>query len=395
MFSRRFPLGWTQRLPWITPPPREGVGGAAALGVAMVVLWRLTAAPAPVLQDAPLTAAQVEHIEQQLEDLEAGARPGHGWARGIPVRSLAAFLARHAGKGPMARRRAAVELLCRLPSPEVRQALVLAALQTGCPEQPRALQRAAELDREGTVLQLVQDLEPGRPMARRVHAAFALGTLQVSEATATLERLTTDTREVPFLRRACVAALAQLRPEGLPPLLTKLLEDPDPGVADQAERALASAYADLPEVREVLKERHVEPPTLVLDVPGENLARMITETSTRFRLDPRLVASVVEVESDFQRWARSSAGAQGLMQLMPETAADLGVKNAFDPVENLRGGSQYLRQMLDRFRHLDLALAAYNAGPTAVDRHRGIPPYPETRRYVRKVLDAYRRRRSS
>lgn len=345
--------------------------------------------------DTPLTAPQLERVEARIGDLAGGGDPqDRSWAQGLPTRSVADHLARRSGHGPMARRRAAIELLCRIPSREAREALVQAALQTGCPDQPRALRRAAELDREGTVLQLVQDLEPGRPMARRVHASFALGTLQASEATSTLERLAADTREVPFLRRACVAALAQLRPEGLPPLLTRLLEDPDPGVADQAERALASAYSDLPEVRNLLRDRHVEPPVLVLDVPGATLAAMITETSTRFRLDPRLVASVVEVESHFERWARSSAGALGLMQLMPETATDLGVENPFDPGENLQGGSRYLRQMLDRFRHLDLALAAYNAGPSAVERHGGIPPYPETRRYVQKVLTAYRRRRN-
>jgi soluble lytic murein transglycosylase-like protein len=338
----------------------------------------------------------LERIEAQLAAVEDQGEPlRRTWAQGLPPRSLAAFLARGAGSGPLPRRRAAITLLRRLASRDAREFLILAALQTGCPDQPQALQRAAELDREGTVLQLVHELEPSKPMARRVHAAFALGTLQVSEATGTLERLAADIREVPFLRRACVAALAQLRPEGLPPLLTRLLEDPDAGVADQAERALAHAYSDLPEVREVLRERNVEPPVLILDVPHATLAELITRTASRFRLDPRLVASVVEVESDFKRWARSSAGAQGLMQLMPQTAAYLGVKNPFDPAENIRGGSKYLRKLLDRFRHLDLALAAYNAGPTAVERHRGIPPYPETRRYIRKVLTAYRRRRNS
>lgn len=381
---------------WTPPAPREGVGGVAVLAVAALALWQVGRPPATIAPDAPLTTEQIERVESQLDVVESqGAPTRHGWAQGLPIRSLAKHLARVAGQGPLERRRAAIELLCRLTSRDVREALVQAALQTGCPEQPRALRRAAELDREGTVLQLVHDLEPTRPMSRRVHASFALGTLQASEATPTLERLAVDSQEVPFLRRACVAALAQLRPEGLPPLLTRLLEDKDPGVADQAERALASAYSDLPEVRSVLRARNVEPPTLVLDVPGETLAEIITRTSTRFRLDPRLVASVVEVESDFKRWARSSAGAQGLMQLMPETAAYLGVKNAFDPAENLRGGSQYLRQMLDRFRHLDLALAAYNAGPTAVERYRGVPPYPETRRYIQKVLTAYRRRRNS
>jgi soluble lytic murein transglycosylase-like protein len=99
-----------------------------------------------------------------------------------------------------------------------------------------------------------------------------------------------------------------------------------------------------------------------------------------------LVRAVIQVESDFDHLAVSSKGARGLMQLMPQTARDLGVSNAFDPRQNVFGGVRYLRQMLDQFRgDVALALAAFNAGPNAVVRYGGIPPYRETRMYVAKI----------
>jgi len=105
---------------------------------------------------------------------------------------------------------------------------------------------------------------------------------------------------------------------------------------------------------------------------------------------PALVKAVIAAESMFDSEAVSHAGAQGLMQLMPETSRALGVDDPFRPDENVRGGTAYLRAMLDRYGDFSRALAAYNAGPTAVDRHRGVPPYRETRDYVRRVLTYYR-----
>jgi soluble lytic murein transglycosylase-like protein len=113
----------------------------------------------------------------------------------------------------------------------------------------------------------------------------------------------------------------------------------------------------------------------------------IREHSNRHALRPDLVRAVIQVESGFNRWARSPKGAMGLMQLMPATARDLGVDDPYDPEENIRGGTRYLRQLIDKYDgNEELALAAYNAGSSAVDRHgRAVPPYRETRQYVKKV----------
>lgn len=113
----------------------------------------------------------------------------------------------------------------------------------------------------------------------------------------------------------------------------------------------------------------------------------IEEHAAAHRVRPELVRAVIQVESAFNPRARSYKGAMGLMQLMPETAADLGVTNAYDPEQNIRGGVAYLRQLLDKFGgNEELALAAYNAGPGAVTKYGdAIPPYRETQQYVDKV----------
>lgn len=116
---------------------------------------------------------------------------------------------------------------------------------------------------------------------------------------------------------------------------------------------------------------------------------IITGAALRHNLDPMLIKAVVKIESDFERYSISRKGARGLMQLMPDTARFMKVKNVFDPVDNIYGGTGYLRKMIDRFGDTRLALAAYNAGPTAVAKYQGIPPYTETQNYVRKVTAAY------
>jgi soluble lytic murein transglycosylase-like protein len=125
-------------------------------------------------------------------------------------------------------------------------------------------------------------------------------------------------------------------------------------------------------------------------VAGAPFAREIEATAARHGVDPRLVAAVVRVESGGYPKAVSAKGARGLMQLMPARASALGVKDAFDPAANLDGGVRHLRDLLARYGgDLSLALAAYNAGEEAVRLHGGVPPYRETRDYVRKVLALY------
>ncbi len=121
-----------------------------------------------------------------------------------------------------------------------------------------------------------------------------------------------------------------------------------------------------------------------------DLAGLIVDTARRHGLDPELVAAVVAVESGYRPDAVSPKGAQGLMQLMPGTAGELGVADAFDPAQNLDGGTRHLKALLARSGgNLRQALAAYNAGEGAVARHGGIPPYKETREYVERVLRRY------
>jgi len=164
--------------------------------------------------------------------------------------------------------------------------------------------------------------------------------------------------------------------------------------------------------RQVWSDHPINQPTAVYAVPGtreqfstrpvdsdraSEYESLVVEHATREALRPELVRAVIQVESGFNPRALSPKGAMGLMQLMPATARELGVRDAWDPADNIRGGTAYLRQLLDRYDgNEELALAAYNAGASAVDRSGGrIPAYRETRDYVRKVSSAAGRQQTS
>ncbi len=124
-------------------------------------------------------------------------------------------------------------------------------------------------------------------------------------------------------------------------------------------------------------------------MPGDTNS-MIAAAARKYNVDPRLAAAIAQTESGGNQEAVSPAGAVGVMQLMPETAAGLGV-NPYDKQQNIEGGVKYLRQMMDTFGgDVQKAIAAYNAGPQAVKDYNGVPPYRETQNYVNKVLDIYR-----
>ena len=129
------------------------------------------------------------------------------------------------------------------------------------------------------------------------------------------------------------------------------------------------------------------------------VGELIGHYAAMYDLEPALVRAVIKVESNFDANSVSHKGAQGLMQLIPETARDMQVDNPFSPEDNIRGGIRYLRLMLDQFNgDVELALAAYNAGPGTVRRHQGIPPFEETRNYVERVkkyLQYYRQGKGS
>jgi soluble lytic murein transglycosylase-like protein len=170
----------------------------------------------------------------------------------------------------------------------------------------------------------------------------------------------------------------------------------EPGNANFVEVSAAEIAAD--EFVEVPKAVQTTPhipasPQLPAKLTEAELHQLLASAGAEHDLDTDLLASVVRQESGGNAHAVSRTGARGLMQLMPKTAADLGVANSFAPSENIHGGTAYLDALLKRYHdNLALALAAYNAGPAAVDRWHGIPPYRETRAYVARIIHEFNRR---
>jgi Transglycosylase SLT domain len=129
-------------------------------------------------------------------------------------------------------------------------------------------------------------------------------------------------------------------------------------------------------------------------VDRRSLDEMVSGAGQRHQIDPDFINSVIRAESGFNNRAISKKGAQGLMQLMPQTASHLGVANSFDPNSNVEGGTKYLRELLEKYNYdVPKALAAYNAGPGRVDRYRGVPPYFETQTYVAKIIRDFNRKK--
>jgi len=168
-------------------------------------------------------------------------------------------------------------------------------------------------------------------------------------------------------------------------------------IGDTYKLTLKGGYAELPasEVVAIEPEEvfHSEPKPAFADIPYGNF---IVAAAKHHSVDADLIISVITAESKFNPKAISRKNARGLMQLLPETATRLGVKNIFDPEENIEAGTRYLRELLDRYNNdLTLALAAYNAGPQRVELYKSVPPFRETLSYVRRVQQTYTTRKSS
>ncbi len=131
------------------------------------------------------------------------------------------------------------------------------------------------------------------------------------------------------------------------------------------------------------------------DLSSEDFIELTRTYGSLYSIDPMLIRAMIEVESGFNPQAVSRAGAQGLMQIMPQTQKYLGLVSPFEPESNIEAGTRYFRYLMDRFQSVPLALAAYNAGPSRVEEYNGIPPFRETQEYVRRVLEIFEKHKNS
>jgi hypothetical protein len=139
----------------------------------------------------------------------------------------------------------------------------------------------------------------------------------------------------------------------------------------------------------------IPPPPLGTQAPQPPFTELVNAAASKYGVDANLISSVIEVESNFDPKAVSRKNARGLMQLLPETADHLGVKNVFDPAENIDGGTRYLKELMQKYNNdLTLTLAAYNAGPDRVQQYGTVPPFAETISYVRRVKTSYQKTKS-
>jgi soluble lytic murein transglycosylase-like protein len=183
-------------------------------------------------------------------------------------------------------------------------------------------------------------------------------------------------------------------------LITRLYVNPDgSSFVDVPTAEIDHIEAAPDESAPVIKTRtdqssNLSPTSNVSTKQAVDVNELVASVSGTYRLDPDLVNSVIRAESGFNVRAVSPKGAQGLMQLMPQTASHLGIQNAFDPQANVEGGTRYLRELLERY-NFDLikALAAYNAGPERVEQYGGVPPYYETKAYVARIVRDFNRKK--
>jgi len=257
---------------------------------------------------------------------------------------------------------------------------------------------AVDADFAGRMLR--RDLARTSPLAVRLAAVQGLMDDGSPASRAAVEALLADQSESPFVRREALKRLVDAPRWATAERLQALLPEDDDEIRRIAGRRLLALGPIDPTIRvHVLCALHWNDVNWFrgeIERAGQGtLDDVIRDLAVQYDLEPALVKAVIRTESNFDPQCVSRAGAQGLMQLMPVTARVVGVADPFDPRQNVEGGVRYLRRMLDRFGgNLRLALAAYNAGPTAVTKYGGVPPYPETKRYIVKVstfLAEYRR----